>query len=116
MKSHPHSSTEEGEHCLYEAIAQLKTADEAQEFFHDLCSPAEISSMADRWRVVEPIIAGTPYRKIYEDTGVSVTTVGRIARCVNYGTGGYKLVYDRIRRKTNAKRQSKNRSTKQRSS
>jgi TrpR-related protein YerC/YecD len=52
--------------------------------------------MADRWQVVAAIKAGKPYRQIYEETGVSVTTVGRVARSLRLGEGGYKLIYSRL--------------------
>ena len=48
-------STEEPEHKLFHAIAQINDAGEAEAFIRDLCTPAEISAMVDRWRVVHPI-------------------------------------------------------------
>ena len=88
--------TEQG---LFEAIAAIRTAEEAGVFFRDLCSPAEIQAMADRWAVVEPIKRGEPYRSIFEKTGVSVTTIGRVARNISFGTGGYDLIFNRCVRK-----------------
>lgn len=84
---------------LFEAISLIKTPDEAKKFFHDLCTPTEIQAMADRWAVVALIKEGKPYRKIYEETQVSVTTVGRVARCIMFGEGGYNLIYDRQEKK-----------------
>lgn len=95
---HENTDSEEAEHRLYEAIAVLRTPEEVKSFFEDLCTPTERQSMADRWNVVEPIHAGIPYRTIYEQTGVSVTTIGRVARCLASGTGGYELVRDRLRK------------------
>ncbi|OGT36490.1 MAG: hypothetical protein A3F11_11935 [Gammaproteobacteria bacterium RIFCSPHIGHO2_12_FULL_37_14] len=80
---------------LYEAISLIQTAEEAKKFFNDLCTPTEIQAMADRWLTVSPIKEGKPYRKIHEDTGVSVTTIGRVARCIMLGEGGYNLIYER---------------------
>lgn len=112
------NTSEDPEHTLFEAIALIKTPEEARHFFHDLCTPAEISAMADRWRVVHPIKAGVPYRTIYEDTGVSATTVGRVARFMTHGSGGYDLIYQRHKRKRNAtaKQHDKNRPPKKRAS
>ena len=84
---------------LYDAIAAIKTTQEAKKFMLDLCTPAEIQAMADRWRVVEPVIDGKPYRKIYDETGVSVTTIGRVARCIMLGEGGYVLIHERLEKK-----------------
>ena len=80
---------------LYTAFTMIRSVDEAEQFLNDLCTPQELSAMADRWRVVQPIKAGVPYRQIYDETGVSVTTIGRVARCITYGTGGYDLIFRR---------------------
>ena len=84
------------EQALYKAILALQTPDEAQRFFNDLCTPSELEALADRWRVVAPIKEGMSYRKIQEKTGVSVTTVGRVARNISHGHGGYNLIFNRL--------------------
>jgi TrpR-related protein YerC/YecD len=81
--------------ALCRAIASLKTSDEVRAFLDDLCTPAEIEAMADRWRVVPWLLRGTPYREIHDHTGVSVTTIGRVARCLETGSGGYRLAAER---------------------
>ena len=53
---------------------------------------------ADRWRAVQEIKNDKSYRQIYAETGVSVTTVARIARCISHGTGGYNLMYNKVKR------------------
>lgn len=85
--------------ALFEAIAQIKTPREAELFFQDLCTPNELQAMQDRWRVVEFIKAGEPYRTIYAKTGVSITTIGRVARAVMLGKGGYHLIFERLQKK-----------------
>jgi len=90
---------EDAEEWLYQAIAAIQTPEEAKNFFQDLCTPTEIQAMADRWLVVGLIKQGIPYRQIYEMTGVSVTTVGRVARHAILGVGGYGLIYDRLQAK-----------------
>ena len=81
---------------LFQVILTLETELEAEQFFEDLCTPAEIQAMADRWQVVTLIKVGLSYRQIYEKTGVSVTTIGRVARCMMMGDGGYNLAYQRL--------------------
>lgn len=81
---------------LMNAISLLSDTNEAMQFFTDLCTPAELESMADRWLVVPLLRQGIPYRTIHEQTGVSVTTITRVARCLSFGTGGYKLIADRM--------------------
>lgn len=61
----------------------------------DLCTPAELEALADRWAVVPRLAAGMPYRQIHEETGVSVTTIGRVARSLEHGAGGYRAALER---------------------
>lgn len=98
-KTHSVKESQDSEQQLYEAIAAIRTTEEARKFFQDLCTPTEIQAMADRWLVVDLIKAGKPYRQIYAETNVSVTTVGRVARCILLGTGGYNVIYDRLEKK-----------------
>ena len=58
-------------------------------FPEDLCTPAELEAMSDRWKVVPLVAEGVPYREIHERTSVSVTTIGRVARTFERGAGGY---------------------------
>ncbi len=78
-------------------IEQLANQDphNLKAILHDLCTPAELKAMADRLHVLPQVAAGTPYRTIHQQTGVSVTTVGRVARHLNYGNGGYRLLLDK---------------------
>ena len=80
---------------LMDAICLLNNKKEAMAFFTDLCTPGELQDMADRWQVVPLLRKGIPYRTIHEETGVSVTTITRVARCLMHGTGGYELLSNR---------------------
>lgn len=84
------------ERALYAAITSLQTMEECRAFFRDLCTPAELQALADRWAVVGPLQAGMPYREIHRQTGVSVTTIGRVARCLASGAGGYVVASERV--------------------
>ena len=92
MKRRPPLTDEEKQHALdalAAALHGLKSATEVRAFLEDLCTPAELEAMADRWRVVPPLLAGVPYREIHDRTLVSVTTIGRVARTLERGAGGY---------------------------
>ncbi|HHF7349282.1 TPA: YerC/YecD family TrpR-related protein [Legionella feeleii] len=95
MKAH-HSNKQQATHQLMHAISLLNNADEALAFFTDLCTPAELEAMVDRWEVVPMLRQGVPYRSIHEQTGVSVTTITRVARCLSFGSGGYSLIAERL--------------------
>ncbi len=75
--------------ALARALASLDKPEEVHAFLEDLCTPAELEAMADRWRVVPLLLKGVPYREIHDLTQVSVTTVGRVARTLERGAGGY---------------------------
>ncbi len=80
---------------LFDAISTLQDVAECRKFFTDLCTPAELQALVDRWQVVKYLQKDLPYRKIHDLTGVSVTTIGRVARCLSDGSGGYQTVIER---------------------
>ncbi len=86
------------ENELYQAILALKTGKELQAFFHDLCTPAEITAMADRFWVAKLLDQGNlSYREIHQQTAVSLATIGRVARFLSQEPyKGYRLALDRL--------------------
>ena len=98
MKRRPHDDPESASgplQALSEALAALGQAQEVRAFLEDLCTPAELEAMSDRWRVVPLLLKGVPYREIHDLTQVSVTTIGRVARTLERGTGGYATAVQR---------------------
>ena len=85
------------EDALCAALASLTTAEECRDFLRDLCTPAELQALIDRWLVVALLQDELPYRRIHELTGVSVTTIGRVARFLHDGHGGYTVALERSR-------------------
>ncbi|PWE17931.1 TrpR like protein, YerC/YecD [Marinicauda salina] len=85
--------------ALCEALLVLRTADEAKRFLMDLATPGELAALAERWRVALMLDAGEKsYREISAETGVSTTTVTRVARFLSQEPHqGYRLVLDRLR-------------------
>ena len=75
---------------LIDTMTKLETAQELGNFLQDLCTPAELESISDRWEVAKLIEAGENYRDIAEKTKISTTTITRVGRALKYGTGGYK--------------------------
>ena len=82
--------------ALLDALLAMKTPSELQALLEDLCTPAELEAIADRWRVVPLLLDNLAYREIHDRTGVSVTTIGRIARCLGLGAGGYRIAAERV--------------------
>ena len=85
---------------LAEAFLAMETAEECRALLRDLTTPAELEALVDRWRVVKYVDQGVPYREIHARTGVSVTTIGRVARFLEDGNGGYRLALERIKQKS----------------
>ena len=81
---------------LLDALMCLRTRDEMRSFLLDLCTPSELEAIADRWRVVPLLLEDTPYREIHDRTAVSVTTIGRVARALTFGAGGYRIAAERV--------------------
>lgn len=86
----------QAERNLATALLTQRTAEELRAFLRDLCTPAELQAMADRWAVVECLQRDLPYREIHRLTGVSITTIGRVARYLATGSGGYSLAVRRL--------------------
>lgn len=87
---------QQAEESLFQAVVTLQTAGECRDFFRDLCTPAELQALVDRWSVVGLLRDGLTYREISARTGVSVTTIGRVARFLAEGYGGYRTVVERL--------------------
>lgn len=92
MKPPKRSDTTE----LYRAILCLKTEEDARRFFRDLLTENEIGEFSERWKAARMLARGKPYLEIIAETGLSSTTVARVARWVNKGTGGYRLALERM--------------------
>jgi TrpR-related protein YerC/YecD len=99
MKSHRESNRAaraRAEQSLLQALLTLRTEQECRNFLSDLLTPAELEALVDRWSVVAYLNDGVPYRKIHALTGVSVTTIGRVARFLAGANGGYRTALERL--------------------
>lgn len=66
---------------LVNAFSRLDNPLDIYDFLKDLCTPQELSAMADRWKVCKLLDKGDlSYREISEKTGVSLATIVRVAR------------------------------------
>lgn len=88
-------------HCeaadrLFRAILSLQDEEECYEFFEDLCTMKEIKEMSQRLEVAGLLDKGLNYQAVASETGVSTATIGRVKRCLDYGTGGYRKILARM--------------------
>ena len=82
--------------ALFQAILSLKTKEECDAFFADICTVKEVQAMAQRLQVAIQLDAGRNYNEVYADTGVSSATICRVNKCLQYGNGGYRTALDRL--------------------
>jgi len=83
---------------LCKALLTPDTVEEAAHLLADLCTPAEIRTLAERWHVAR-LLDGTDltYREIHDATGVSTTTIVRVARFLKQERNfGYRMALDRL--------------------
>lgn len=81
---------------LFDGILELKNKEECYMYFEDLCTIKEIKVMAQRFKVAKMLKENKKYTQIEENTGASTATISRIARFLNYGSKGYKMILDRL--------------------
>ena len=81
---------------LFDAILNLKTREECGKFFEDICTVKELLDLAQRMDVAVLLDQGVSYQTIAQQINVSTATISRVSRCLNYGSGGYRLVLDRL--------------------
>ena len=82
--------------AMYKAILSLETVEEAIRFFDDLCTVTELVAMEQRYQVAECLHKGKIYNDILSETGASSATISRVNRSLQYGSGGYDLVFERL--------------------
>lgn len=81
---------------LFNAILSLKTSEECYKFFEDLCTVPELKAMSQRLAVAQMLTDRHIYTDIVAKTGASTATISRVARALNYGSDGYRLVFERM--------------------
>lgn len=81
---------------LMEAVLKLESAEDAYRFFEDICTIAEVRSMAQRLEVARLLREKVTYQEIVRLTGASSATISRVNRALTYGADGYHRVLDRM--------------------
>jgi TrpR-related protein YerC/YecD len=81
---------------LFDAILVLENIDECYQFFEDICTVAELKSLAQRLEVAKMLQENRTYGEIAARTGAGTATISRVKRALNFGADGYKLVLGRL--------------------
>jgi TrpR-related protein YerC/YecD len=89
---------------LFDAVLELRSVDECERFFEDLCTLKEISDLSHRLEIARLLYSGAKYdevvatmRKSLDSRPVpSSATISRINRFLRYGADGYRVILDRL--------------------
>lgn len=81
---------------LFKSILALGSVEECYQYFEDLCTIREVRDLSQRLEVARLLDQGSSYQRAGEATGASSATIGRVKKCLDYGTGGYRMILERI--------------------
>src|SRR5438445_13853003 len=89
---------------LFEAVLELRSVQEAERLFEDLCTIKEITDFSHRLEIARLLDGGAKYDEIAAamrktagpDHAPSTATISRINRFLRYGADGYRMILDRL--------------------
>lgn len=84
---------------LFEAILTLETVEDCHKFFEDICTIKELQEISQRWAVACMLDKGSSYQEVSKETGASTATISRVKRSLDYGSDGYRIVFERMNQK-----------------
>ncbi len=84
---------------LCDALLTPRTREDMRQLLRDLCTPAELRTLSERWHVARLLDeTSMPYRDIHDATGVSTTTIVRVGRFLRHEPHqGYRRAIDALR-------------------
>lgn len=91
----PHMTEENRK--FFQAVLSLESEEECAAFFEDVCTIKEIQDLSQRLSVAEMLNDGEKYQMIEAATGASTATISRVNKCLNYGSGGYRIVLRKMK-------------------
>jgi TrpR-related protein YerC/YecD len=81
---------------LVKAFLALDNPDEVKRFLRDLLTEKEIEEFAKRFQAAEMLSSDVPYLTISKQTGLSSTTVARVAKFLRGKDGGYAAIIAKL--------------------
>lgn len=81
---------------LTKVLLSLETEDEVRSLLSDLCTIREMQDLGQRVEVARLLRRQMTYSDIAQQTGASTATISRVNRCLVYGAGGYRTVFERL--------------------
>lgn len=89
---------------FYQAILCLEDEKECAKFFEDIATIKELLDISARLEVAGKLDEGLVFNDIIKETGASSATISRVNKCLEYGSGGYRIVLDRIKKQKTVKK------------
>jgi len=93
MKNYRNESLE----ILVKALLSLETEEECYSLLDDLCTVKELQDLSQRFETAVLLSEGMNYLQIAEMAGTSSATISRVNRCLQYGSGGYARVINKMK-------------------
>ena len=83
---------------LFRSILALRDVDECYRFFGDLLTVQELSAFAQRLQGAQMLSEGKTYEAIRTEISTSSSTITRVNTELRYGSGGYKMILERLKK------------------
>ena len=93
---------------LFKAISQTCRIKKSVIFFENICTINELLSLSQRFEVAKMLREQKTYLEIADKTGASTATISRVNRSLNYGNDGYDMVFERINKENEKKKETAN--------
>ena len=81
---------------VFLALVYIDTIEDMQDFANDLFTQKEIHAISQRWKVVRMLHAGISYSAIISSTGMSSTTIARLANALKKRGGGFDRMLEKM--------------------
>lgn len=75
-------------------LSKMEDIDQIYALFQDIMTVREIKEISQRLAVARMLDSGKSYATIEKETGASATTIARVSKALNYGSGGYRAALD----------------------
>lgn len=76
--------------ALKRVLANIDDESKIGDLLDDMFTYKEVRDAASRLEVAKLLSEGKSYTEIEKLTGASATTIARVSKCLNRGSGGYK--------------------------
>lgn len=76
---------------LCSLFTAIETEKQSALLLEDILTPAEYDSIAERWQIIKLLHQGMTHREVAKKLGISISKVTRGSRCLQYGSGGFKI-------------------------